>query len=993
MISVQAMNSDPFACTAGRRAFRHAWLAVEIALAGKSVWRQIAHSLPLADGNVFGQHMEALRDLLSLAGFATDEENTGCQCREAIRRARQSGILSGERFPLSCPALGAAEEKGPWQELLANPLQQAGYPELSRLVRLAMPWGEPLFPGMVEYFLGRELRGRQDLASEVAGRAGDTVAGWWRCLESAAALLEDHAETLAAVLDRSEQAAAASDPEEGDSQAAERLFQLGLDRYFQGDYAQATVQFTAALKRDPARASFYAHRGDAYRFQGAYERAIADFHVVIRLGGASPAVLISRAMAYQHSGEYERARADCDVALEISPSNATGYRVRAASNAQLGCEDAAIADLSRALELEPADHEARYRRGVLYTQKKNYTQAIADFDQVLAGNRRHAAAYLYRGHAHRGLGQHGRAIADYSRVLHYHPSNALAYSCRGLSHRLQGDLDRAIADYTEALRLEPANARVYYCRAVLYRTQARLDEALADLDEALRHEPQHWAARYHRSKILLAQGRPADALADLTHVLSLNPTLVVAYLSRALIHDLLGQYREGIDDGSQAVALGPACAAARLVRGSLYSHAGNYAAAIEDLTEALRLDDQLALAYHERGVACTLQGTYEQALGDCNRLLALEPGNAQGYANRSLVYHFLGQIQEALLDYSRAVQLDPRCILSGWNQGLAEETRLRSVRRLADYIDGLQQAPPALEIPPPTFRVVIEPPPSAPEATSNPQPASEPEVETAVEEVLFQAPERSSEDEEDLEFVEAAAAGVALPPSSRPQSRVECPACHRASVPSSILPGGRVRCGICKKVFTPSPAPSPSLLPKAPLTSLAKASPRRHAKKPPAVAACRSISLPMPGRKGLLAAVGVAALLLLGWWYFRPASAARLQLYPARGKADFEGMPIANANVVLEPAWPTPMAFPRPHAVVKEDGSFVVGTYGKEDGVPAGEYKILVTWLTRGPEPEVEGGPLPENTLPQRYARFETSGLRVRIEARENQLPPLQLTR
>src|SRR5690242_11825629 len=49
-------------------AVRHAWLALEIALAGQPVWTHVGDSLPPAQVNVFRQQMDALLDLLGLAG-------------------------------------------------------------------------------------------------------------------------------------------------------------------------------------------------------------------------------------------------------------------------------------------------------------------------------------------------------------------------------------------------------------------------------------------------------------------------------------------------------------------------------------------------------------------------------------------------------------------------------------------------------------------------------------------------------------------------------------------------------------------------------------------------------------------------------------------------------------------------------------------------------------------------------------------------------------
>jgi hypothetical protein len=140
-------------------------------------------------------------------------------------------------------------------------------------------------------------------------------------------------------------------------------------------------------------------------------------------------------------------------------------------------------------------------------------------------------------------------------------------------------------------------------------------------------------------------------------------------------------------------------------------------------------------------------------------------------------------------------------------------------------------------------------------------------------------------------------------------------------------------------------------------------------------------------------AASVLALLLLGGGYFAFGRAHRVHVYPAHGQVFFEANAIPNATLLLEPAWTQKPEFPAPRAVVKEDGSFQLGTYGPADGAPAGEYKVVVQWLVTVGKSEVEGGGLPRNALPARYARFDTSGLRIRIQAAANEIPPLQLKR
>jgi tetratricopeptide (TPR) repeat protein len=1071
-----------------QRATRHTWMTLEIALAGAANWKPIANSLPPAKASVFPQQMEALLDLLTLSGLPIDDSGFRRRCLEVVRSARRATSEDQAESVASCVEPHAA------------PTKDANSP-LERLLDLKLPWGEPVFLGMVGFFVSRGLQSESELAHGLCVSGQENSDGSWRCLELIGGQLCRSEAEIEALLDRPSNALAAASGLERDKEAIERLFQLGLSRYHNGEYPQAAAHFTAALKLDPADARLYAHRGEAHRLQCEYERAIADFHAALRLNPSAPTVLVSRAMTYHLSGEAERAVADCTAALALSPNLATAFRTRAAAHSDLGSGELALADFTEAIALAPEDDAARFQRGILHAGTKQYAEAIGDYDWVLKRNSHHVPAYLHRAHAHRWRGNYGRALRDYAEVLRHHPENAAAFRYRGLTYQLMGDAERAIADYTEAINLESGSTRVYCSRGVLYRVKGDLRRARADLEEALRRQPEKPAALYHRGKILLALGEFQEALWDLTKAISHDPKLVVAYLSRAVLHDRLGQYKEGIADGTRAVELEDTSAAAYLVRGVLYSHMGEYKAALSDLTEAMRLDKPLALAYHERSMAYTLEGDYERALADCNQLLALEPRNAQGYANRSIIHHLKGDIQQALLDYSRALEIDPKFVMTGWNQSLGEAARAQATQRLADFIDGLRREPPlTAEAPPPKFRILLQPyhgnGPSPPFAESGewpkqpdlpesskcngkaeaPQPTDEiqalptqqmtvpplpteaapkerrrkseltPKKKTKVlgpgpqpvqyaaaepahrspamaeaqlaeapvfDEVevlqdLLAAPESSTTPEvgdlDTMDFV--VDSGQVGPTPPKPiQIRFDCPICRKATVPCEALSGGRVRCSACRHTFIPSsnapkatpPAAAPRPIPSGRSTPAAPSVPRPMRLPPKASPKKRAYDDDEEGivarwlKPGRIVAVLVVGAAIYFAWHFSASS--RPSLHAARGEVFFYDKPIPGASVVFEPTWTKESTFPRPHGIVKEDGSFVLETFGKQDGAPAGAYKVAVTWFVQQEGMDFEGAPAPKNYLPTRYSRFDTSGLTATIAVGDNQLPAFKLTR
>src|SRR5208283_1809068 len=100
-------------------------------------------------------------------------------------------------------------------------------------------------------------------------------------------------------------------------------------------------------------------------------------------------------------------------------------------------------------------------------------------------------------------------------------------------------------------------------------------------------------------------------------------------------------------------------------------------------------------------------------------------------------------------------------------------------------------------------------------------------------------------------------------------------------------------------------------------------------------------------RPRTIAAASAAALVLLGLSFGSRllGIGARASVQPTQGHAFLNGQAIPGATLLFDPIDPKGVTFPRPHGVVKDDGSFTVGTYKDDDGAPAGDYRVLIQWF------------------------------------------------
>jgi hypothetical protein len=116
-------------------------------------------------------------------------------------------------------------------------------------------------------------------------------------------------------------------------------------------------------------------------------------------------------------------------------------------------------------------------------------------------------------------------------------------------------------------------------------------------------------------------------------------------------------------------------------------------------------------------------------------------------------------------------------------------------------------------------------------------------------------------------------------------------------------------------------------------------------------------------------------------------------IHPVNGQVVFEGNrpPPEGAFVVFRPVKEMPelqKTGGHPRATVGKDGKFKLTTFRPDDGAPAGEYEVIITWHKplQGVD---EDGP---DLLKGRYRDPAKSALpKITIKEGTNELPPIRL--
>jgi hypothetical protein len=143
--------------------------------------------------------------------------------------------------------------------------------------------------------------------------------------------------------------------------------------------------------------------------------------------------------------------------------------------------------------------------------------------------------------------------------------------------------------------------------------------------------------------------------------------------------------------------------------------------------------------------------------------------------------------------------------------------------------------------------------------------------------------------------------------------------------------------------------------------------------------------------------VGLSCVCLAGLLAIAGCSEAKIKRYPVNCSVTVDGKPAAGVMVVFCPVDGAPQLMrERPIGITDSEGKFQLTTLGSNDGVPAGQYKVLVRWPSGTPKqsdpysdvPPMGKGP---DQLKGKYFNLDRTPLTATIESDTKELPTFAL--
>jgi tetratricopeptide (TPR) repeat protein len=425
------------------------------------------------------------------------------------------------------------------------------------------------------------------------------------------------------------------------SSNANAFFEQGVQKYNQGDYQSAIVDFDQAIRINPNFAEAFAFRGLALVGARRLEEAIADYTQALRLFPGNNQNIQNIAVVHRNRGN---------------------------AFTNLGRFQEAISDFTLAIRLNPDYTDAYYQRGFLRSENNQVREAIADFNQVIALDSNHLGAYAQRGLAYSFfLGDQLTATQDFLRVIQLTPRSAEDHWNRGAAYFSLGNYSQAVADFSQAIVSSPGYVRAYSSRASVLYLQGEEQGAIADLQKVLslsQESPQNDIGFVATLSDILAQYESyEEALELLDAAIAEDPTSSELYFQRGFTRSSQNDQTGAWADFNQAIRLEPNYSRAFYWRSAIRLQRQDFQGALADLNEAIRISPNHTQAYLDRGFArqqlndSQARSDFEQVFRLSDAVLRLNPNSADSYYTRGIARFQLGDYAGGTTDLERAASL------------------------------------------------------------------------------------------------------------------------------------------------------------------------------------------------------------------------------------------------------------------------------------------------------------------------------------------------
>lgn len=366
-------------------------------------------------------------------------------------------------------------------------------------------------------------------------------------------------------------------------------YALGLAHSYHGDYQQAAVALTKAIKIQPKPYFYWRRLGRSYSSLELYEQAISAYEQAIARNQQDFVLYVEQGDTLSKVERYPEAIKAYNQAVKLNPQHHWIYNNRGMALDDLGKHEVAISSYDKALEFKPNSHQAWNNRGAALDNLGKYKVAIFSYDKALEFKSDSHQAWHNRGITLENLGKHKEAIFSYDKALEFRPDLYQAWYNRGVSLGSLGKYEAALFSFDKALEFKPDYHEALFNRSMALSDLGQYREALSSFDKVVEFKPNDYEAWYNRGVVLSNLGQYREAISSYDKTLEFKSDKYQAWNNRGIALGNLGQYRQAISSYDKALEFKPDDHQAWHNRGVALGNLGKYAEAEQSWEKAAEL--------------------------------------------------------------------------------------------------------------------------------------------------------------------------------------------------------------------------------------------------------------------------------------------------------------------------------------------------------------------------------------------------------------------
>lgn len=480
-------------------------------------------------------------------------------------------------------------------------------------------------------------------------------------------------------------------------EAAKRKYFESGNRYFENkQYAEATIQYSNALHRDPQFGEARFKLAEAYKALGNTRAAFPEYVRAADLLPTNDEAQLKAGSLLVNGGFFRDAKERARAVLRRDPDNLAALVLLGNSLAGLKDLNEGIGVLGRAVQLEPEGPSVYANLGVFQLAQGDPELAELAFTKAVTVAPKSVDAYLNLANFYRAVHKPKEAEATFKRALEVEPRNVKVYDGLAALYMETGrqtlaepffktlveisNDERArialssyyvsVGRHNDAFKTleELATSAKYFAAAkiriaMLHHALGKRALAHQVIDEVLAREPRNGPALTVKARLLLADQKTREALERVKLAVLVDPRLADAHLVLARVHLALNEVEEARKALNDTLTLDPRSLTAQLELSELHRNRNEIDTSVQFAEQGIATSPgNLAARLTLVRALMVRDQDHDRAEQELRTVLARHPTSARSHGVMAQLLLIRNDLNGAQRSFERELELDRRSV-------------------------------------------------------------------------------------------------------------------------------------------------------------------------------------------------------------------------------------------------------------------------------------------------------------------------------------------